>query len=134
MLIGYDDTRKEFLSVGYLMGSQFRVYPISYENMQKSIEALRKILVGFNFVHYCPEAKFPLRMDRIVNELSDYISSTTSMKVYTRDRFYGVEAICQLADNFVETAEEKGQIDPRYTRGLIKQKSIAVTRVKYLCE
>jgi len=87
IIIGYDDISQEFISASYLQDGIFQKHRISYEDMRRAFTTLKGEKKGMNFWKYNPDAKFELNLDQIISELSDYLHSTTSMKIFSNDRY-----------------------------------------------
>ena len=132
ILIGYNDISQEFTSTGYLRNRKFQRYTIPYKNMEQAIKTVISTKIGLNFWRYNPEAKFELNLDRLISELSDYLQSTTSMKIFSDNKHWGMEAIQQLSNLFKQCGEEVISVDNRYTRGLMEHKFYMQMRIEYL--
>lgn len=132
LLIGYDDSKESFLSVGYLKGQKFARYYIPYDCMEQSIETLKNPKFSFNFWSYNSSYLYVLNMNRIILELDDYLHSRTSMKIFSKDRFWGIEAITQLAEYYLQHCNLSNGVDNRYTLGLREHKSFMYRRIEYL--
>jgi len=131
LLIGYDDSKESFLSVGYSK-EQFTRYYIPYDCMEQSIITLKNPKFSFNFWSYNPLSSYELNMNRIILELGDYLYSGTSMKIFSKDRFWGIEAIAQLAEYYLQHCNLSNGVDNRYTLGLCEHKSFMYRRIEYL--
>lgn len=132
LLIGYDDIEGGFISIGYLNDRKFRRFLIPYDTMKLALSTMQDYAFGSNFWKYNPDAVFKLDLPKIVSELSDYISSTTTRKVYSKGKCWGMEAMRQLADTFLLSSETKKYIDDRYSRGFMEHKYFMKMRVDYL--
>lgn len=130
LLIGYDDIEQQFISVGYLADQQFHRFVIPYANMEQALKTLQSSKMSYTFWMYNPNARFELNLNRIINDLSDYLRSTTSLKIYSKHRTWGMGAIEELANMFSKAEK----IDPRYTRGLMEHKFFMQMRMNYLFE
>ena len=131
-LLGYDDEKEHFISAGFLKDSKFQIYTIPYDDMRKSIDTLKAPKICYNAMRYNIEAKFELNISKIIRELADYVNSTTSLSIDRRDRSFGIQAILDMADHFIDTSEKDNYIDFRYTRALMEHKFFMNMRVDYL--
>ena len=132
IIIGYDDIAKEFLSAGYLMDRKFQIFSIPYENMRQAMKTLQTPKIEIHFWKYNSQIKFDLNLNRIVSELSDYLNSTTSLKMFSDNKFWGMEAMQQLLQFYIDLGEEEAAIDMRYTRGVMEHKFYMHMRMEYL--
>lgn len=132
ILIGYDDIKQCFISVGYLQDGHFQRYNIPYENMYHALNSLNSPKISYNFWLYNSEAEYNFNLSRLLFELSDYLQSTTSMKIYSQNRVWGVNAIEQLGRHFLNSCNGEKSIDVRYTRGLMEHKFYMKLRMEYL--
>ena len=85
---------------------------------------------AYTFWKFRSDAKFQLNLPRIVSDLGDYLQSKTSLKIYSKKRIWGMEAVEQLIDLFAESES----IDSRYTRGIMEHKFFMQMRMKHLFE
>lgn len=134
LLIGYDDTKEVFLSVGYLKDHKFHRYEIQYSDMLQAVLTVKSEKLWFKFWSYNPDARFVFDLSRVSSELSDYLNSTTSLCVYKGSSIYGLSAIAALADLFEKQAEQRMRIDFRYSRGLMEHKYLMHKRIVYMTE
>lgn len=128
LLIGYDDEKKVFISVGYLKDKFFQQYEISYENMKQSILTLKSQKITLNFIKYNKEAVFTQNLNQTLVDLKGYFGS------YYEDRsgrVYGIHAIESLGKYFYVCAKERGEFDIRYARGLMEHKYCMKLRAEY---
>lgn len=132
ILIGYNDILKKFISVGFLEDGKFQPYYITYDDMIKSIESLKPSKFAYNFWKYNEDYNFLIDLKRIVVELSDYLQSKTSIKMYTQNRYWGIEAMQQLMLYFKTHYVDEYILDHRYTRGLKEHKFYMEKRIEYL--
>lgn len=134
LLIGYDDIKKVFISVGYLKDQKFQRYEIQYSDMLQSILTLKIEKLWFKFWSYNPDVKFVFNLSRVISELSDYLNSTTSLCIYKGDNIYGLSAIAALGKLFEKQAEQRMHIDFRYSRGLMEHKYLMYKRIVYMAQ
>lgn len=127
LIIGYDDEQQILYSVGYLSDGSFSLYKIPYGNMLKALETLRPSRVVLDFWRYNQKFKYELHIDKIKQDMKDYLSSSTVIKQHIVPCFFGVEAIYQLGQYFFN---EK-LIDYRYTRALMEHKYLMRFRINY---
>ena len=130
LLIGYDDVEQSFISAGYLADRQFHRFSIPYESMAQAIKTMRASKCSYTFWRFQPNAVFRLNLSRIVSDLCDYLQSKTSLKIYSKKRIWGMEAVEQLIVFFAESE----CIDSRYTRGIMEHKFFMQMRMSYLFE
>ncbi len=132
ILIGYDDIRRCFISDGYLQDKQFQRYVIPYDNMKMAIQSCRTAKVSFNFWKYNDKAQYEFSPHRLIMELSDYLQSNTSMKIFTHNRIWGMDAVNELGEHILSTCEIHNRIDNRYTRGIMEHKFFMRMRIEFL--
>ena len=132
ILIGYNEIDKHFISVGYLEDKKFQRYIIPYDCMKLAISTHRNPKISYNFWKYNVDAKYDFNYERLIIELSDYLQSTTSLKIFKQNRKWGVNAIRELGEYIVTACENENYIDHRYTRGVMEQKYFMNIRIDYL--
>lgn len=132
LLIGFNNAKKVFYSVGYLDNRKFHRYEIPYENMMNSILTLDHGKPAFNFWSFRENANLTLNLPKITIELEDYLNSKTSQKLYSADKTFGFRAIERLQVYFQKQAEQGYGLDHRYTRGLMEHKYFMKLRMEYL--
>lgn len=134
LLIGYDNFEKCFYSAGYLADGNFQGFTISYDNMMSSLNSLVPCKWTFDFWKYNDDANFFLDLNRLIQGLSDYVCSSTSIKISNINRLFGMNAISELSSCFINSIEKNEGIDFRYTRTLMEHKYLMMLRIKYLIE
>ena len=132
ILVGYDDEAKCFISAGYLSDGKFQKYLIPYENMDAAIKTNKPPNSYFGFWKYNQNAVYKLNIPRIIDQLDDYIKSTTKMSVYLENKTWGLQAISDLRKHFEKCGEKKRYLDVRYTRGIMEHKFFMEMRIEYL--
>ncbi len=132
LLIGFNNVEKVFYSVGYLDDGKFHRYEIPYNNMLDSIVTLDHGKPAFNFWSFQKDADLSLNLFKVTIELEGYLNSTTSQKLYSVDKFFGLCAIDRLQIYFQKQAEQGYRLDHRYTRGLMEHKYFMELRMEYL--
>ena len=132
LLIGYNDIDRIFYSVAYLKNGKYQRFEIPYENMMDAVTSLESPKVALAAWAYNTEATYPLDLQRIAVGLEDYINSENSLKQYNHPMAcFGLSGILELKNYFVREAES-GNIDLRYTRGLMEHKYFMQRRIEYL--
>lgn len=131
LLIGFDNEKEVFYSVGYLT-KQFVNYEISYANMRMALTSLANRKPVFNFYQYNTEVEMTVNVEKILSALQDYLSSSNSLQQYTKGLFYGLDAIDELGEYYVSHGNQNN-FDHRYTKGLMEHKNIILRTIKYLC-
>ncbi len=131
LLIGFDKEQEVFHSVGYLT-NQFVDFEIPYTNMRNALTSLSNKKPVLNFYKYNDNADFAINIEKTMNALQDYLSSSNSLRQYTKGLFYGLDAIDKLGD-YYQSNSNKDNFDHRYTRGLMEHKHIMLKRIEYLC-
>lgn len=134
ILIGYNDITKSFTSVGYLDDKCFQRYSIPYEFMKLAIQSVYGPKLGINFWKYNEDSQFHFDINRLITELTDYLHSSTSVKMYTKNRNWGINAINELGKHIVITCNDEKYIDHRYTRGVMEHKYFMQLRIQYLLD
>lgn len=132
LLIGYSDEKQVFYSVGYLSDGKFQRFEIPYGSMRKALGSIKEQNVSFCLFKFNPESPYIFNKEIFIQELYDYINSTTSVKVFRVDIYFGMQAICEMAKDFLIDAEQKQRIDNRYLRALMEHKFLMVKRIQYL--
>lgn len=132
MLIGYNDTTQSFTSVGYLEDKLFQRYSIPYEYMKLAIQSVHSSKISINFWKYNEDSQFLFDINRLITELTDYLHSTTSAKIYTKNRDWGITAIKELGKYITIMCNDEKYIDHRYTRGIMEHKFFMQLRIQYL--
>lgn len=131
LLIGFDDEKEVFNSVGYLT-KQLVNFEIPYKNMELALKTLKSNKPILNFYKYNTDKDFKVDVNKIISGLKDYISSSNSTQHHAQGFFYGLEAVIRLGEHIINDGE-KSNFDHRYTRGLMEHKHIMVKRIEYLC-
>ena len=131
LLIGFDNEKEVFHSVGYLT-KYFVDYEIPYTNMRMALASLANRKPVFNFYQYNTEIGMTVNVEKILSALQDYLTSSNSHQQYTEGVFYGLDAIDELGEYYVSHGNQNN-FDHRYTRGLMEHKNIMLRTIKYLC-
>jgi len=131
-LIGYNETKEVFYSVGYLDNGFFQQYEIPYSNLIESLKTLKLPYTLFFFWKYNENADFSFNIFKVAYELRHYINSTTSSLYYHGDRAFGMKAQTELKKNLTVVSHERENLDVRFTRGLMEHKYYMSIRMKYL--
>lgn len=134
LLIGYNEINKYFISVGYLRDDKFQRYKIPYDYMNLAITTHKTQKISLNFWKYNEKATFDLDFDRLITELSDYIASTTSVKIFKENRTWGLNAIIALGNHIANMCNNESYIDHRYTRGIMEHKVFMQSRIEFLLD
>ncbi len=134
MLIGYNQTKKHFIAVGYLADRKFHRYEIPYDCMEMAIATHKSPQKCINFWKYNDNASFKLDYNRLIVELEDYVSSKTSSKIYSDNSIWGMNAIKELGRYIENACIKENYIDYRYTFGVLEHKRFMHTRINYLLE
>lgn len=132
MLIGYDDNEEIFYSVGYLADGKFQQFTIPYENMRQAIKTVDKPRIVLNFWKYNENFEYKPNFQRLISELSDYLNSVNNSPKVLKSRYWGMEAVRQLANYYLEFGEYG--VDIRYTRCIMEHKFLMQKRMSYLFE
>lgn len=131
LLIGYDNDKEEFYSVGYLADKKFQRFTIPYDCMRRSLETLQRTDIYFNFWKYNENAIYEFDMETMLDELYDYIHSVTSVKGFA-PAYLGMQALYELTNYFLGSVEDGRNVDFRYTRGILEHKFFMMNRVDHL--
>ncbi len=130
LLIGYNDIKKVFNSVGYLREGVFCEFDIPYTNMLDAVLSLKRDKLRFNFYKFNENADFSINIKRIVNYLDDYINSKNSLNQYfpPNTKYYGFEGTEKLARYFTQ----ENHVDNRNSRTFMEHKYFMKVRTEYL--
>ena len=132
LLYGFDDEKKVFYSVGYTINQIYEPFCISYSDYQKSLDHINENFVEFLFLQYNKEANLHLDLDKICNELNNYLNSC-SIKMQKNEK-YGISVIIGLKNYYIQCVQENKELDVRFTRALMEHKYYMLLRIKYLYE
>ena len=132
LLIGYNDDKKIFYSIGYLANNQFTKFQIPYENMKMALETLFNDTVSFDFLEYNSKKKYEFSAKKIVDQMENYLNSKGDFIKNEIDVVYGISAIYKLIEYINKTIALNGQLDIRYVRGFLEHKFFMKQRIQYL--
>ena len=135
ILYGVDEERKVFYSAGYLKDRKYQSYEISFSDFIKSIYNTPGDRIQFGFRTYNNEYQYCFNKERIVQELTDYLNSTTYHGL-KENAFYGMEANRKLKEYFLSTVHKNGnsRLDLRYTRAYMEHKYFMNLCIEYLID
>lgn len=131
LLIGFDDEKQCFLSVGYLKNKKFQEYEIPYECMVNAIKSIESSKITLGFLEFNKEFDFDLNLRKVKTELCNYLNSTADMP-FLQGRYFGLAAMKQLIGEFENDLNNKKGLDNRYSRGFMEHKFFMDLRCKYL--
>lgn len=131
LLIGYNDSKKCFLSVGYLQGMLFQEFDIPYDCMRNAILSTDVPKIILNFAGYNQDYKFTLNLSKIKSNLRDYLNSTSYLPIKD-ERWYGIAAIRKVMNDFETSLVQKERMDTRYSRGYMEHKFFLNLCCQYL--
>lgn len=131
LLIGFDDNKECFISVGYLNDGRFQEYQIPYESMRKSITSIANDNIYIGFIGYDREFDFHCNLHRVRVGLYNYLHSISDTVAHSGDCF-GLDAMKHLILDFERRIAEKRSLDIRFTRGVMEHKFIMHLRFRYL--
>lgn len=134
ILIGYDNVKQCFLSAGYLKDRVFHRFEIPYDAMKQATATLKNPKIRYIFWKYNSDVQYRFDLQRLIADLSDYLTSTSSLKVVSRDKVWGLAAIAKLAESFSDACNQGNPMDDRYTRGLLDHKYFMMNRIEYLLQ
>lgn len=132
LLIGYNDDKQIFYSVGYLANRKFQKFSIPYDAIKQALGTLREPCIPFCFFKYNDKSKYTFDTDAFLQDLFDYINSKTSVKSFRTDTYFGMQAIREMAKDLLLKAKQEHQIDNRYTRALMEHKFLMEKRIDYI--
>lgn len=132
LVYGFDDEKKFFYSVGYTANQIYEPFTISYSEYQKSLDNMKENFVEFIFLQYNKESDLGLNLDKICDELSNYLNSCSI--IMQRSEKYGISAIIGLKNYYIQCVEENRELDVRFSRALMEHKYYMLLRIKYLYE
>lgn len=133
LLIGFNDEKHCFLSVGYLNDNKFQEYEIPYECMKKAIQSLNVPKITLSFFEYNANFEYDLNIKKIKNNLCDYFKSTSYIPK-REGRYFGIQAIEQVICDFKHALAYKSKMDIRYARGFMEHKFFLKLCCDYLMD
>ena len=138
LLIGYNDEKQVFYSVGFLKDDRFQKFEIPYINMKKAVETLFDTYIGIDLLEYNARrvANVPITFHNMLSELIDYLNSInkTSNKIVNSETYYGLAAILELCNYIKREACQHQNIEIKYMRGFMEHKFFMNKRINYLFE
>ena len=135
ILYGVNEEKGIFYSAGYLINRRFQSYEISFSDFLKSVYNTPNDKIQFGFRTYNNAYQYHFNKEKIVQELTDYLNSTTSHGL-KENAFYGIEANRKLKECFLSIVknDENPKLDLRYTRAYMEHKYFFYLCIKYLLE
>lgn len=131
LLIGFDDNKECFVSVGYLEDGKFQEYVIPYESMRNAIISIANDKISVGFVGYDREFDFYCNLNKVKVGLKNYLNPTSDTVAHSGDCF-GLDAMKRLILDFERRIAEQVSLDIRFTRGVMEHKFIMHLRCRYL--
>lgn len=133
LLIGFNDLKGVFVSVGYTDKQKFERYEIPYDCFYQSIACRVGRQTTLDFYKFNPDARIVFNMMRVYRGLNDYLKSKSYERwIWKKGRVFGLAAVEQLKKLFERTYNQEQYIDIRYTRLLVEHKFLMAERMKYL--
>lgn len=134
ILYGVDETRKVFLSAGYLADGKYQTYEIPFSCFAQAVNSVLGDQIQFNLWTYNHNYRFKRNDDRVIRELNDYKQSKTSHNC-RNGLYYGIEANRKLKEYLVnENSSDLPSVDLRYSRAYMEHKMMMYLAIKYLNE
>ena len=137
LLIGCNDAKQVFYSVGFLQDKKFQKFEIPYTNMKKAVETLFNDYIGIDLLEYNARkiANMSITFDYTICELTDYINSANRWRAPANNAiFYGLKAILKFCDYVKEEVSKSQIIETKYMRGVMEHKFFMYKRIKYMLE
>lgn len=123
LLIGCDDDT--FISVGYVADGHFKKYTIPNQNLIESLYEVGGVKININLFSYEDGAVPSPNVQRMVNDLKKYISTSNCFEnTNPSSNSYGIATNIRLKEFFLDEVKNKGEIyvDKRYSRVLLEHK------------
>ena len=127
ILIGYNDIKKVFYSVGFLKDNRFQRFEIKYEDMLQAIETSDQCNIKLQCREYNKDFVFEFDLSKVISTLKKYIEASDDID---SEIAHGIKAIERLKSDF----REYNYTDYRYTRGLKEHKRFINLCIKYLID
>ena len=127
ILIGYNDIKKVFYSVGFLKDHRFQRFEIKYEDMLKAIETSDQCNIKLQCREYNKDFIFEFDLSKVISTLKKYIEASDDID---GEIVHGINAVERLKNDF----HEENYADYRYTRGLKEHKRFINLCIKYLID
>lgn len=134
LLIGYDDFKEVFISVGYLADEKFQKFEIPYKNMMDALLTLDTPVLSIDIFSFNSSFIFSFDLEKILLMLENYIKSEVSSFEKINGHFYGIDSIKELSYHFKKTCLYTSDFKIKYTKSLLEHKKFMFLRIKYLCE
>ncbi len=132
VLFGYDDTTKIFNSAGYLKSHKYESFEIKYSDFLKSVYHIGADNVDLWFYKIKEDYEVEFNIERIVQNMSNYLCSVLKPNESTNKNCYGIAAWDMYAKYVLEN--QNGFLDLRFNRGFMEHKNIMLNRLKVLEE
>lgn len=135
ILYGFNMDKKIFYSAGYLADGKYRLFEISFDDFLKAIFNTESDRIAFSYFMYNNEVDYQLDVNRIKEELGDYLNSTTSHG-FRADVFYGIAANEKLKEYILNSVKtyEIPHVDLRFSEAFAKHKYYIYLCIKYLSD
>lgn len=139
-IYGFDEKEKIYYCADNIGDGRFTTFECSYDEFETAYEAVHDVPYKEN-VHLLRLGKWwdledePIRMDRIVKLLDDYVNSdyTNNTLEPIFDMKYGFNAHYEILHD-LEEGHKQGDMDIRSICTLYEQKKLMTIRFKYLYE
>lgn len=135
ILYGVNEEKEIFYSAGYLGDDKYQTYAILFSDFLKSVYNTPNDRIQFGFRTYNNEYQYCFNKEKIVQELTDYLNSTTYHGL-KENAFYGIDANRKLKEYFLSCVKknENSRLDLRYTRAYMEHKYFIYLCTKYLLD
>lgn len=130
IIFGYDDEKEVFKSAGYVNSGNYEYFDLRYEDYINSINSIRTHKFWINYNSMKPNYEPVIRIDKIINELGNYLNSQKDNFTIGSKDVFGVSACDKLAE-YVKCGKNN-LLDLRFTRAYMEHKAVMNLRLNTL--
>ena len=129
-IYGYECFEKVFYALGYTNNGRFDEYTIAYEDFMCALTGLDNIELTFVCIN--PMCLFNVKPESFYYGLYDYVHSTRSTRTYDASVVYGISTLYEFANYVKEVADNRVDLDLRYSKFYMEFNSFMFERLEYL--
>lgn len=133
LLYGYDQAEQIFYAIGYTDNAKFELYQIAYSDFANGILNVEKPALLLRY--FRPDTKLELNLQRIYEELGDYLHSDYTVNHGTgknRNDLYGIRAHHAFRSYIARYGQSGKFLDVRHSRFFYENKDFMQKRLSYL--
>lgn len=128
LLYGFDDNEKGFYSAANLPNGEYQEYLIPYQEYYRSVFQPEYNRIYLRFLKYNNEFEYKLDIKYIVDELKNYINSTSNRAIFSEPAIYGLEAVAAVLSALFEMDEPDVQLIALFC----EYRLLMILRLEYL--